>query len=182
MRTVLTEVYAFSELSEKAKENARQWLISDWDLCLHEDDYYQDLLSVNGFKNAKIEYSISYSQGDGASFTADIDLDKFLVGKYEALKGVDFELKIHSFDSNYCHERTKQVEAHFYHGTEAEGELIDELRKEVEELRIDLCKTIYEAMVSDYESQTSVESVNEFAENNGYEFTREGDFYRGVAE
>ncbi len=177
MRTVNTNIYQFNELNEQAQERALEYFIEYCDIDLLDNEIYKELLRENGFLDAKIEYSGFGSQGDGASFTADIDMNKFLVGKYAALKDTDFELKITFSHSRYCHERTKEVVGCFYHGTEAEGLLIDELVDEVEELRLELCREIYRMLEQEYDYRTSKEYFAEYAENNEYEFLENGDTY-----
>lgn len=176
MRTITTNLYQFHELSEPAKqyavEKAREWY--EFIPCL---DCYEEELESKGFKESTIHYSGFWSQGDGASFDASIDLERFLIGKYEALKGLDFSLDIISNERSifYCHERTKQVDvtcnANF---TVSQLDLIHELVDELEELRIEECRRIYRSLSNDYDYQNSYEHLSEFLEINEYEFTEEG--------
>ena len=74
--------YYFSELSKEAKDNAIEncmWKGTD------NDYWYRSIirkwetkLPSFGFDNAKISFRLTYSQGDGASFTANIDILTFL--------------------------------------------------------------------------------------------------------
>ncbi len=173
MRTVEVNYYKYNELDDKARERAYNWYLEHFEFDPFLDSE-QEMLEEEGFKNAKIQFSGFYSQGDGASFTADIDKDMFLVGEYECLKDVDFTLKITSLNSNYCHERTKRLEAITYHCTNEEAELISKLEEELEELRLDLCYRIYRNLESDYEYQTSEAAIAETMEANGYEFDERG--------
>ena len=75
--------FRFSELSPQAKERAldkyRYWATEDssWSEFMEED--YQKQLEYMGFEGVEIQYSLGYSQGDGASFEARrIDVRKFL--------------------------------------------------------------------------------------------------------
>ena len=81
------EVYTLKQLLEdddiddRAKDKARYWLQEgydwewwDWTLEIWKDEKLPPL----GFDNAKIHFSLGYSQGDGASFTADVDAYQFL--------------------------------------------------------------------------------------------------------
>lgn len=82
MKTVSFEVYTLAELkalgNQRAVERAMDWLregAADYEWW----DYYemwQSALHQIGFENAKIAFSGFSSQGDGASFTADVDLEK----------------------------------------------------------------------------------------------------------
>lgn len=87
MRTIETKVYTFSELSERAKERAREWFrstvysdSSDWDCVLEDACTVAGLIGIeidsrtwtnsHGFKGnePKIYFSGFCSQGDGAIF------------------------------------------------------------------------------------------------------------------
>ena len=80
-RTIETTVYKFNELSEDAKQVA----IAEYrDGIMYEDlEIFMNDELYNLFDKYKIEdmgttvrYSLSYSQGDGASFTGDIVVKK----------------------------------------------------------------------------------------------------------
>jgi hypothetical protein len=89
-KTITKIVYTFQELldlnkagrvSKKAVEKARSWLQEaatdfDWYSCVL--DFWEPALDQIGFENAKISFSGFWSQGDGASFTAAVDLDKLV--------------------------------------------------------------------------------------------------------
>ncbi len=175
MRTIELQAYTFSELSDKAKERAIEWyresMYSYLDLS---DEGNEELLIDNGFLEPKIMYSGFSSQGDGACFTARVDKDRFLVGKYECLKDADFSLRIETLSSFYCHERTKRIEAYIYQATEEQDALICELEEDVEELRLDLCQQIYSNLQADYDYQMSDENIIENIVCNEYEFDEQG--------
>lgn len=103
-RTISKIVYTFKELLDlneegtvtpKAVERARSWLQEaatdfDWHSCVL--DFWEHALDQIGFENAKISFSGFWSQGDGASFTATVDLDKlvaFLSDTIEPKKSVE---------------------------------------------------------------------------------------------
>lgn len=72
--TTTTTVYDFMELSKEAQENAIEKYYEDGEqfnfqneiFCEDTESYLLDL-----FINAKLNYSLSYCQGDGLSFTFD---------------------------------------------------------------------------------------------------------------
>lgn len=80
MRTIETKIYNFSELSENAKQKAietyrentpYEWLGGDL------SEYLKELLEkyqVEPIGIPQLEFSLSYSQGDGACFTGDFNL------------------------------------------------------------------------------------------------------------
>lgn len=89
-RTITKTVYVFKELldpnkegkvNQKAVERARSWLQEaatdfDWHSCVI--DFWETALEQIGFENAEIAFSGFWSQGDGASFIANVDLDKLV--------------------------------------------------------------------------------------------------------
>lgn len=85
-----------SDISERAVGKAREWLqqgqcdFPDW--YEHVIDMWKQALDQVGFENAEIQFSGFGSQGDGASFTADVDLYKlvhFLSTAIEPKESID---------------------------------------------------------------------------------------------
>lgn len=73
--TIEQEVYEYHELSDKAKDEVRCMLIQNW-----ETDHIIDQAKESapaGFIIDDVRYSVTYSQGDGASWTGAINLIKF---------------------------------------------------------------------------------------------------------
>jgi len=84
-RTITKTVYTYAELRElgdpQAIERARQWLAdgqTDHDWYGYEYDLWKTALAQIGFEHAEIEFSGFGSQGDGASFTASVNLTKLI--------------------------------------------------------------------------------------------------------
>ena len=91
MPAVITKtVYTFAELIEarkagkvndRAVSQARQWLqegATDHDWFDYTVGEWKKALEYIGFLNAEINFSGFWSQGDGASFTASVDLERLL--------------------------------------------------------------------------------------------------------
>lgn len=73
--TIEQTVYEYHELSDKAKDEVRCMLIQDW-----ETDHIIDQAKAEapaGFIIDDVRYSVTYSQGDGASWTGAIKLIEF---------------------------------------------------------------------------------------------------------
>ena len=100
--------FEFHELSDASKaravDNYSEFLWDDWHSYVIEE--WTDKLKEQGFKDAVIRFSGFWSQGDGASFTADFDyvgdaalkwLEPEDVAKFTALKVI---LKMDDEDSN----------------------------------------------------------------------------------
>src|SRR5258708_6719855 len=87
-RAITKTVYTFRELlvlrkegktTEKAVHKAKDWLIEgqtdhDWWRYLHE--LWKKALDQIGFEHAEIAFSGFWSQGDGASFTASVNVTR----------------------------------------------------------------------------------------------------------
>lgn len=80
---IQTEVFTYAELKElgntKAIDKARQWLqdaITDGEWHEYILELWKSALDQIGFTDAEISYRGFWSQGDGASFTAKIDVEK----------------------------------------------------------------------------------------------------------
>jgi hypothetical protein len=139
-RTITKLVYTFQELldlnkagkvTQKAIEKARSWLQEaatdfDWYACVL--DFWEHALDQIGFEDATIAFAGFWSQGDGASFTATVNLDKIvaflyivnLIGgkptnpKYRRLLVMrDYikDLAVERTSHHYSHERTCQFKA-----------------------------------------------------------------------
>lgn len=184
------QVYKFDELTPeqqaKALDNLRNINVDfdDW----HEfilDEAKEDL-AKQGYADAHIAYSGFWSQGDGASFTATLDIATWLkqhklAGKYRTLynHADDCYMRINQ-SGHYCHEYTMSVD----YGNEAYGidqdtynRLFDQLDTVsdvvLEDARAE-AKRIYRQLEAEYDYQTEDSQVKETILANEYEFTQEG--------
>jgi hypothetical protein len=97
--TITKTVYDFGEVlalheqgkvTKRAVEKARAWLVegqTDHDWWEYVYDLWKKALDQIGFENAEIAFSGFWSQGDGASFTASVDVVKlatFMGTQYQA--------------------------------------------------------------------------------------------------
>lgn len=100
-KTIHTTVYTYDELLKRgnrnAIDNAEQWLADAatdhdwWDYMV--DELWKPALAQIGFEDAEIAFSGFGCQGDGASFTSSVDLDKlvdFLTTEIEANECIGF--------------------------------------------------------------------------------------------
>lgn len=81
MRTIRTKVYKFNELSQTAKDKAIEKLHdinTDWSWWDFVYEDFTTFCSEVGIEVDKINFALSYSQGDGSAFRADIDLPKLI--------------------------------------------------------------------------------------------------------
>jgi hypothetical protein len=192
MKTVEIKVFNIKELSEKAKQKAiddnRDWnveYIQWWD-CIYEE--FKEKAEEKGFSDPKIWFSGFCSQGDGACFDAEIDLNELInwvadKNKYKHLipfieEGtISASIGKTSYANHYNHERTRYVELeHPFYSERCPRsfKLCSELQEELEEIRYDLSRELYRALEKEYEYLTSDELIEERLEINEVQFTEDG--------
>tara|TARA_R110002051_G_scaffold194811_1_gene263024 strand:- start:6 stop:608 length:603 start_codon:yes stop_codon:yes gene_type:complete len=125
MKTLEIQLFKFDELSKEAKENSIQNYIEKNRSFLQEinsEMFYEDLpynLEIKEplFENPKFQYSLSYCQGDGLSFSFDIDildyLNKYFPKLKDSVKNVISEYCTFSANGNngrYCYAHKNQID------------------------------------------------------------------------
>jgi hypothetical protein len=193
MRTKTIHIYTYDELSDKAKEKARDWyrgpgLDYDWWDAVYDDA--KTIAFLMGIEIEHIYFSGFSSQGDGAQFE----------GTYRYRKGSVKAIKAHAPEDTVLHgiaERLQEVQrgwfwrlgatvkasGHYSHeyatviavtevesgyemGGSAEADVTDALR--------DFMRWIYRYLETEYNYLNSDESVEEAIRTNGYEFDEYG--------
>lgn len=73
------KIYNFSELSEDAKDKAKQWYLDD-DFRPSEftEIYEQDLRNIFPDSELKLQYSLNYCQGDGLNIYGELNVSNVL--------------------------------------------------------------------------------------------------------
>lgn len=197
-RDITTTVYTFSELDEDAQEKALNYFrdFNTSDECWYEHvlDCFREDMEEKGFAVHKDEPQFSgfSSQGDGASFTADVDIEKFILaykrGNYykvllNDLRKGDAELDAQITRASYPHYVHAYMmdidfDAYFDAGDEQRLEkleaLASELEDEILETARDEAHELYRTLEREYEYQTSDEQVGESLEANEIPFTKDG--------
>jgi hypothetical protein len=233
-KTITKEVYTFKELIELEKEGRvstktlehvreklREWATdgSWWYECVF--DNWKPALDQIGFENADISFSGFWSQGDGASFTASIDVRKlvdFLNTKVEPSNVIapfpgqdgstnpkeDFrpwiahKTRFKGWTAAYRHlpkladyldakvERTCHREVHKrscrtaiqiqggQHLVNRLEALVAVFELVVEDLRLDLCRAIYNDLEEEHDWRTADEQLIEDCEANQWHFDTSG--------
>lgn len=182
MKTKTINLYSFNELSDEAKQfalNKYRYMHvsygSEWDMFIIEE--CTTLLKENGFDDAKILYSGFYSQGDGASFDADIDLEKFLTpNEREALKGIDIAWEIYRISHQYVHELSRSVSYCGEHYPEEFEPIIESITQRIEASRLSLCKEVYRILGKEFAYLVSDECLIARFKEMDEEFLETGNF------
>jgi len=194
MRQETNNIYKFSELEEKAQKTAmdryREYgLNDDW-----YDFIFYDFIkkaAKKGFNTTSdnIQFSGFYSQGDGASFTGSVNIEKYLISEnnpYPFLlwaihqEFIDQYINIYRKSSFYSHEFTCAVSDEYdinYCGIKNDKTFdrwanlfLDALTSDLKNTYLDLCRELNSMLEKEYDYQTSDEYIKEIFELNDYEF------------
>lgn len=187
MKTIRVNLYQFDELSDKAKEKARDWFRTNYPEYEWWDSIYDDAreaFSYFGLADIDIEFSGFWSQGDGASFTgifrasnikqasdlaSDFPTDETLASLHARLTAIkhpgDARVKI-TRRGRYSHSYTMNLDDAYEYQQEDETELLSIFRA--------LANWIYRRLESEYYYLMSDECVDEAIVSNGYYFTADG--------
>lgn len=187
MKTVSVDLYTFDELTDKAKERARDWYKTDypdsgWWECAY--DNAREAFAFFGVETSDMSFSGFWSQGDGASFTGDFRTSLIspaadLAAEFptdETLRVLHARLTAinHPEDTrvtitrsgNYVHSHTMYMNDADEYSRDDERELLSILRS--------LANWLYGLLESEYDYLVSDECVDESILSNGYHFTIDG--------
>lgn len=196
MTTKLVRAYSYDSLSPAARRVARDEFrhinvehLEWWDGVYER---WIEKIENLGFTDVKPRFSGFASQGDGASFTAGVDVQKFLEANklcnrfrtvYNLLKeGFSFDtygFRLGHLSNHYCHEYTVdfdplEVEYEFYDFTTKDLqerqqraiEQAEELTQVIEEKGRQLMRDLYRSLDLEHDYLTSDESVVESIRTN----------------
>jgi len=120
MKTIEVEVYKWDELSQTAQQKAREWYLEGMDYEWWEGVY--EMAKEDGYELGfcidKIYFSGFCSQGDGASWTGQVDVRQWLEAHEKDSIGVSAwcqliqedvigkHVKVEANNAHYCHEST----------------------------------------------------------------------------
>ncbi|EBS4516638.1 hypothetical protein DQT32_04415 [Salmonella enterica subsp. enterica serovar Braenderup] len=147
-----------------------------------KEEHHEKLEAV-GFSGVESAYSGFWSQGDGASFTADsLDIEKFLRSQkrwthyrvlHEMIRVNEIWAKVVRLSSIYCHENTTQAELngeHYLDLTPIQETRYEELEKEIDTYITQAGQIYYRALNEAYDDLTSDEQVKQTIIANEMEF------------
>lgn len=194
------DVYTYDELSDEAKEKVKSWFL---DIRREDDgDVFQDscmntLYEVFPNSDVKIEYSLSYSQGDGFNTYGTLSVDDLLnvdLSKYpfkdsnitplsdkDAIKAVCEKADVTSIDlpenRRYGYSMADRIEVvpdYDVELTDEETALLSELEKFAQDV-MGFLNSQSEDWGYDYFYEATDEEVADWANANDYEFTADGE-------
>jgi len=201
MRIQTIATYTFNELTDEAKENARDWyrvngLDYEWWDCTIEE--YKELGELLGIEIDNIYFSGFASQGDGACFTGAYSYRKGWKKALASETGGELYRKLESIGlglqaeqekyfygitasinhtGHYCHENSVTVSVD--PGEHVNGYWSDtsDMEDNIADCLRDFMREIYSNLMSEYDYLTSDEAVDDAIIANEWEFTENGDFY-----
>jgi hypothetical protein len=195
MRTIEKTIYTFDELSDKAKQRAREWYreVTQFD-SFYFDSVIEDVKTVGAFFGIDIEkvyFSGFWSQGDGACFEgsyrykpqwqkaikgyAPKDAELLRIGKalQDAQKAHFYKIAATCKHSGY----------HYHSGCmNVDIEHLEDSYRDIKDSESDIKNAlrafadwVYRRLGDDYEYTNSNECVDENIIFNGYEFDENGE-------
>jgi hypothetical protein len=185
MKNQTINIFSFNELSEKVQtkviEKVRYNFEVDLDYLI---DNFNLELSIEGFYDSKIYYTGFYSQDDGLSFDAKINMSFFCETENEKRilnlinNGLIENLTIdkNSFYNRYYHEKTRYTD--FYKtGKNNIDTVLNELCNKIENKRLELCYKFYGILEDENDYFYSDENIKNILIENNYEFFESGKYF-----
>lgn len=201
MREIITKLYKFDELSDEAKETAREWfreggLDYDW-----WDSVYEDVkaiapllgIEIKQKDNAPMNIPAIYfsgfsSQGDGACLEGSYRYAKDAPHKIKGYAPKDSELlriakELQAIQKAHGYRLTASLShsGRYYHKYSVTIDIMDgedsaneQTENAIKELLRDFMEWIYRQLEQSYEYLNSDEAVDETIQANEYEFTIDG--------
>lgn len=194
MKTIEIQLYKFAELSEDAQQVAindqRQSNYEDNQSLYLFNDYCVDEIRNFGFNEPKVNYSLSYSQGDGLNFSAKSynDLTQMFINelgvhhsKMAAFIANNCIVEIKGNTGRYAYASKSDIDIYLNTYASIETPLIDQAIENVQstltEIYLDLCRKLENTGYTEIEYQNSDEAIIETIESNDYNFTIDGKIY-----
>lgn len=189
MKTIEINLYSFSELSEAAKEKA----ISNWyeteDYPFLSDDIESSILeqfdTEKVFSGIKLSYSLSYSQGDGLSFSSDFDFENWLkkytfqnFKKRALIESFTLSINANSGQYSYAHKDCiSGIENYRTNNTIALKnlkQLFENILNDIQTYYLEVCKQAERYGYSEIEYRMTETEFSECCEANYYTFLEDG--------
>ena len=190
MRIKEINLYRFSELSETAQEKAIEKWYEKEDypfLCEDITNYISEVIDTrNVFSDIELRYSLSYSQSDGLSFSANFDLKKWLDQyDFQQFKKNAIEqqfivnVKANNGHYTYCSKSNVSYEYncsmnYFQSDLSNLESLFESVLSDIQTYYVDICKQAEKYGYSEIEYRMPVDEFLDFCESNDYEFLIDG--------
>lgn len=209
MRTITKkyQLYNYLELSEEAREKAKAWYLEGQDSEAFTETCTEDLNALLNNSDLKLQYSLSYCQGDGLNIYGELDLtdvisiirgtEQSVLSEFEnaltekELKTIEaymevcgryIELPYNSGGYNYCIAGLTEFAeewAEELQDQEYKNIQVDTLRKLENVIRemFTVLSSVYEASGYDYFYEADDETMEMACEINGWMFLEDGSYF-----
>ena len=193
METITKEynVFEYQELSENAKEKVQEMFsLSHWDIetdMLTEDFAYQLEEKYPFFSDVKFQWSLSCCQGDGLSFSGNIDLNKYLDVYHKNMKTSVYDAlcnKVYNLHSNgntgryyYASKSDIDFDYNVYKDHKRLDAILENIVDDIRALYIDVCKDFEKQGYNAYDYLGTDEYAKDTCEANEYTFLEDGKIF-----
>jgi hypothetical protein len=193
MRTIRTKIYTFDELSDEAKQVAIEDLRNSKEIHLDWfiDDAKEQIDEAGFYDDVELQYSLSYCQGDGLSFSCNRIEERVLLSFFAEILGEGKEKTAKvimdncSFvntgnDGHYCYASKRDIDYTFEsykNDYKNINQVVAKVLEKIENLYVDLCKDLENQGYKEIEYQYSDECIIEDIQANDYEFLKSGKKY-----
>jgi len=193
MRTIRTKIYTFDELSDGAKQVAIQEMRNSKEIHLDwfNDDAKEQINEAGFYDDVELQYSLSYCQGDGLSFSCNRIEERVLLSFFAEILGEGKEKTAKvimdncSFvntgnDGHYCYASKRDIDYTFEsykNDYKNINQVVAKVLEKIENLYVDLCKDLENQGYKDIEYQYSDECIIDDIQANDYEFLKSGKKY-----
>lgn len=193
--TTNVTAYTFDELSEDAKNNVRQYYLDGQMPEIFTEDVQYDLEQLFPNSDLKVEYSLSYSQGDGFNIYGEISLTD-LWDQLDKSAFTEKEVKFINYVMKYYGQSIKMPRNNGYYAYcnssdwdfiyaityDMEYDYIRNIKYDVLEKFNDACIEHMENLCGQYEKwgysffyEIDDDDLKDWCERNGYEFDENGE-------
>lgn len=197
MRTITVEVnlYSVDDLYLESNSEIRAKVLREHRYINVDDVDWDDIVLTNckmemeklGFKNIKTEFSLSYSQGDGARILGSIAFrDAIKIIPIHTIKGQQLlrryldeitDIKLTSNSSRYFHESTIQLEYPLFPTDPKIYESVHHVAEGIYKFVFDKSIALHQELMKEYDYLIDDTQVLNTLQANGYEFTTDGKIY-----
>ena len=195
MNTITINLYSFNELSKEVQnkviEKERDSKYENGDLLYFFKDYCIEQAKDKGFEDIILQYSLSYFQGDGLSFSAQkfTKLEELFnevlgAGKQKTAKLLAENCTVIMKGNNgrYCYASKSDIDLYIENYTSSINvtstnninEVVGKVLEKLEDIYMDLCEELERTGYADIEYETSDEAIIETIEANDYTFEENG--------
>ena len=185
MKTKTITVYEFKDLDKEARDYAKSKYYEFEDYSFLTYDLTESLKDKAPYwKDINLQYSLSYSQGDGLSFSGELDIDLFLKTKMPQIKRMkvmkEFIYKIYSTGNrgHYTYASRNDVDIDFNYQTGKEYKRLEKqafyILDAVRDDYLALCKKLEKEGYEILEYRMDDDEFQEHCEANNYEFDVNG--------